>query len=66
VISRAAVKAAHDGDRHRTQKTSVRRHRFGDASAAGYTLLFVSQFDGSLDKYFDDFVLNGKENLLKQ
>ncbi len=29
----------------------------------GYTLFFVSQFDGSLDKYFDDFVLNGKENL---
>lgn len=31
----------------------------------GYTLFFVSQFDGALDKYFDDFVLNGKENLLK-
>ena len=31
----------------------------------GYTLFFVSQFDGTLDKYFDDFVLNGKENLLK-
>lgn len=31
----------------------------------GYTLFFVSQFDGSLDKYFDDFVLNGKENLTK-
>jgi hypothetical protein len=29
----------------------------------GYTLFFVSQFDGSLEKYFDDFVLNGKENL---
>ena len=29
----------------------------------GYTLFFVSQFDGSLDKYFDDFVLNGKDNL---
>src|ERR1700745_2265647 len=29
----------------------------------GYTLFFISQFDGSLDKYFDDFVLNGKENL---
>ena len=29
----------------------------------GYTLFFVSQFDGTLDKYFDDFVLNGKENL---
>ncbi|MDL2409552.1 hypothetical protein PY650_28770 [Rhizobium calliandrae] len=31
----------------------------------GYALFFISQFDGSLDKYFDDFVLNGKENLLK-
>jgi hypothetical protein len=30
----------------------------------GYTLFFISQFDGSLEKYFDDFVLNGKENLL--
>ena len=29
----------------------------------GYTLVFVSQFDGSLEKYFDDFVLNGKDNL---
>ncbi len=31
----------------------------------GYALFFISQFDGSLDKYFDDFVLNGKENLTK-
>jgi len=31
----------------------------------GYTLFFVTQFDGNLSKYFDDFVLNGKENLLK-
>ena len=31
----------------------------------GYTLFFISQFDGSLEKYLDDFVLNGKENLLK-
>jgi hypothetical protein len=31
----------------------------------GYTLFFISQFDGTLDKYFDDFVLNGKENLTK-
>jgi hypothetical protein len=30
----------------------------------GYTLFFLSQFDGSLEKYFDDFVLNGKDNLL--
>jgi hypothetical protein len=29
----------------------------------GYTLFFVSQFDGTLEKYFDDFVLNGKKNL---
>lgn len=31
----------------------------------GYTLFFISQFDGTLEKYFDDFVLNGKENLTK-
>ena len=31
----------------------------------GYTLFFISQFDGTLDKYFDDFVLNGKDNLMK-
>ena len=31
----------------------------------GWTLFFVTQFDGSLQKYFDDFVLNGKANLLK-
>ena len=30
----------------------------------GYTLFFVSQFDGTLEKYFDIFVLNGKDNLL--
>jgi hypothetical protein len=29
----------------------------------GYTLIFVSQFDSSVEKYFDDFVLNGKANL---
>jgi hypothetical protein len=29
----------------------------------GYTLIFVSQFDSSVEKYFDDFTLNGKENL---
>ena len=29
----------------------------------GYTLFFNSQFDGTLEKYFDDFTLNGKENL---
>jgi len=31
----------------------------------GPTLYFISQFDASLDKYFDDFVLNGKNNLEK-
>jgi hypothetical protein len=31
----------------------------------GPTFFFISQFDGSLDKYFDDFVLNGAENLAK-
>jgi len=31
----------------------------------GPTLYFVSQFDSSLEKYFDDFVLNGKSNLEK-
>ena len=29
----------------------------------GYTLIFVSQFDSSVEKYFDDFTLNGKDNL---
>ena len=29
----------------------------------GYTLFFISQFDGTLEKYFDDFTLNGKDNL---
>lgn len=29
----------------------------------GYTLFFNSQFDGTLEKYFDDFTLNGKANL---
>ena len=31
----------------------------------GPTLFFISQFDASLEKYFDDFVLNGKNNLEK-
>jgi len=30
----------------------------------GPTLYFISQFDSSLEKYFDDFVMNGKANLL--
>ena len=29
----------------------------------GPTFYFISQFDGPLEKYFDDFVLNGAENL---
>jgi hypothetical protein len=37
----------------------------GTSGEFGPTLYFISQFDGSLDKYFDDFVLNGAENLSK-
>ncbi|WP_404555921.1 hypothetical protein [Bradyrhizobium niftali] len=37
----------------------------GSSQEFGPTLYFISQFDGSLDKYFDDFVLNGAENLAK-
>ena len=37
----------------------------GNSGEFGPTLYFISQFDGSLDKYFDDFVLNGAENLAK-
>ncbi len=33
--------------------------------SSGYSLIFVTQFDGSLEKYLDDFVLNGKRNLAK-
>lgn len=35
----------------------------GTSTEFGPTLYFISQFDSSLDKYFDDFVLNGKANL---
>ncbi|RUW86123.1 hypothetical protein [Mesorhizobium sp. M1E.F.Ca.ET.063.01.1.1] len=35
----------------------------GTSTEFGPTLYFVSQFDSSLNKYFDDFVLNGRENL---
>ena len=35
----------------------------GTSTEFGPTLYFVSQFDSSLEKYFDDFVLNGKKNL---
>ena len=37
----------------------------GTSTEFGPTLYFVTQFDSSLQKYFDDFVLNGKENLEK-
>ena len=37
----------------------------GTSTEFGPTLYFVSQFDSSLEKYFDDFVLNGKPNLEK-
>ena len=37
----------------------------GTSTEFGPTLYFVTQFDSSLEKYFDDFVLNGKTNLEK-
>jgi hypothetical protein len=37
----------------------------GNSKEFGPTLYFISQFDSSLEKYFDDFVLNGKNNLTK-
>jgi hypothetical protein len=37
----------------------------GTTAEFGPTLYFISQFDSSLEKYFDDFVLNGKNNLEK-
>jgi len=37
----------------------------GTSTEFGPTLYFISQFDSSLEKYFDDFVLNGAENLSK-
>ena len=37
----------------------------GTSTEFGPTLYFVSQFDSSLEKYFDDFVHNGKDNLAK-
>jgi hypothetical protein len=37
----------------------------GTTQEFGPTFYFISQFDGSLEKYFDDFVLNGAENLGK-
>ncbi len=35
----------------------------GTSTEFGPTLYFISQFDSSLEKYFDDFVLNGRKNL---
>jgi uncharacterized protein (DUF433 family) len=35
----------------------------GNSAEYGPTLYFISQFDSSLEKYFDDFVLNGAKNL---
>ena len=35
----------------------------GTSSEFGPTLYFITQFDASMQKYFDDFELNGKENL---
>ncbi len=48
-----------------TQLGLIRAARWfvGTSTEFGPTLYFVSQFDSSLEKYFDDFVLNGKENL---
>jgi hypothetical protein len=37
----------------------------GTSTEFGPTLYFISQFDSSLEKYFDDFVLNGRVNLEK-
>jgi hypothetical protein len=37
----------------------------GTSTEFGPTLYFVSQFDSTLEKYFDDFVLNGRTNLEK-
>src|ERR1700750_2894167 len=37
----------------------------GTSTEFGPPLYFVSQFDSSLQKYFDDFVLNGRRNLEK-
>jgi hypothetical protein len=37
----------------------------GTSIEFGPTLYFVTQFDSSLEKYFDDFVMNGKTNLEK-
>jgi hypothetical protein len=48
-----------------TQLGLIRTARWfvGTSTEFGPTLYFVSQFDSSLEKYFDDFVLNGAKNL---
>jgi hypothetical protein len=50
-----------------TQLGLIRTARWFVATSTefGPTLYFITQFDSSLEKYFDDFVLNGKRNLLK-
>jgi hypothetical protein len=50
-----------------TQLGLIRAARWfvGTSTEFGPTLYFVSQFDSSLEKYFDDFVLNGRKNLEK-
>jgi hypothetical protein len=50
-----------------TQLGLIRTARWfvGTSTEFGPTLYFISQFDSSLEKYFDDFVLNGRENLEK-
>jgi hypothetical protein len=49
-----------------TQLGLIRTARWfvGTSTEFGPTLYFISQFDSSLEKYFDDFVLNGAQNLL--
>jgi hypothetical protein len=48
-----------------TQLGLIRTARWfvGTSAEFGPTLYFISQFDSSLEKYFDDFVLNGARNL---
>jgi hypothetical protein len=48
-----------------TQLGLIRSARWfvGTSTEFGPTLYFISQFDSSLEKYFDDFVLNGAKNL---
>ena len=50
-----------------TQLGLIRTARWfiGTSNEFGPTLYFVTQFDSSMEKYFDDFVLNGKANLEK-